>query len=119
MANKGKALDVGSRSSAIARVRPGGTHRNTLVTTWRVHVSGIEFINDYQMRENGNNQKSLGAKGTVVIAYPKIPENFKGWGLGEYLLGWDWEGSNNLNRPACYRRQEPISMKVRLRSSHA
>jgi len=71
------------------------------------------------MRDKGNNQKSLGAKGTVVIAYPKIPENFKGWGLGEYLLGWDWEGSNNLNRPACYRRQEPISMKVRLRSSHA
>ena len=58
-------------------------------------------------------------KGSGVVAFPKIPENFKGWGMGDYLLGWNWEGSNKPNLPACYSRQQPIPMKVRLSSSHA
>lgn len=106
-------------SNAIARVRAGGTHRNTLVTTWRVHVTGIEFLKRYMMHWNGNNLNGVGGKGSGVVVYPKIPENFKGWGMGDYLMGWNWEGSNKPNLPACYSRQQPIPMKVRLSSSHA
>ena len=106
---------MGGVSSLVSRVRSGGTHRSTLVTSWKVRVSGIEFVKDYPMRENGNNHSN---KGSDAIVYPKIRENFKGWGLGPYLAGWDWEGSDNLKRVACYRREMPISMRVRLSSSH-
>src|SRR5260370_31577380 len=106
---------MGGRSSPVSRVRSGGTHRSTLVTSWRVRVTGIEFIQDYPIRENGNNQSN---KAPDAISYPKIRENFKGWGLGPYLLGWDCEGSDNLKRAVCYHRQKPVCMRVRLRSSH-
>lgn len=123
---------MGGPSSHVSRVRSEGTHRNTLVTAWKVSVTGIEFINDYWLRENGNNRVN---KGKDSIAYPKIKENFGGWGRGPYLgipqetidkappgtevpLPWDWEGKDNLHQAACYRRQKPICMKVRLHSSH-
>src|SRR4029450_620745 len=84
------------------------------------------------MRENGNNRIN---KGKDSISYPKIKENFEGWGRGPYLgttqdmmdkvipgndlvPPCDWEGKHNLHQAACYRREKPICMKVRLHSSH-
>ena len=84
---------MGDQLSQVSRVRSGGTHRNTLVTSWTVRVTGIEFIKDYPMRFNGNNYDMGKVKDKdkkILIYYDKIPENFKGWGLGEYMLGWDW-----------------------------
>lgn len=105
---------MGGRTSSVSRVMSGGTHRSTLVTVWAVRVTGIEFTNDFPIRENGNNHSN---KAPDAISYPKIKENFKGWGLGPYVVGWDWEGSDNLKRAACYHRQKPVSMRVRLHSS--
>ena len=107
---------MGGSSSAVSRVRSGGPHRSTLVTSWKVRVTGIEFIHDYLTRENGNN---LSNKGLDAITYRKIRENFKGWGPGPYLLEWDWKGSDNLKRAACHHRQKPVSMRVRLHSTQA
>src|SRR5690348_15700009 len=107
---------MGGRASPVSRVRSGGTHRNTLVTSWKVHVTGIEFIHDYPVREDGDNRSK--DKSKVEFWYPKIRENFKGWGLGLYLVGWDWEGSDSPKRFACYHRQKPVCMRVRLAASH-
>jgi hypothetical protein len=73
---------MGGASRHVSRVRSGGTHHNTLVASWKVSVTGIEFVNDYWMRENGNNRSN---KGKDAISYPKIKENFEGWGRGPYL----------------------------------
>jgi hypothetical protein len=105
---------LSSRTSAVPRVRSGAPHRATLVTTWRVKVTGIEFIDDYRMEANGNN---LSDTDPDRKRYANIPENFAGWGRGMPLTGWDWQGTDNLQRAACYQRQKPIHMKVRLRSS--
>ena len=107
---------MGGSASPVSRVRSGATHRSTLVTAWKVRVTGIEFTQDYPVRQDGDNRPK--GKNMDDVSYPKIRENFKGWGLGPYLLGWDWEGADNPKRFACYRRQKPISMKVRLRASH-
>jgi len=101
-------------SRSVARVRSGASHRATLVTAWRVRVTGIEFINDYRMEANGNNRSNTDPDRQF---YPAIGENFQGWGRGMPLSGWDWDGRDNLERAACYHRQRPIQMKVRLQSS--
>jgi hypothetical protein len=98
----------------VPRVRSGARHRAVLVTPWTVRVTGIEFIDDYPMEANGNN---LSNTDPDRQNYPTIPENFKGWGRGKPLTGWDWETKDNLERGACYRRLRPVHMKVRLRSS--
>ncbi len=98
--------------SPASRVRAGAAHKTTLVTTWRVKVTGIEFINDVYLSENGNN---LSAKAPDGLYYPDIKHNFYGWGRGAYLTGWDWQGTDNLERAACYIRLKPVVMKVRLR----
>jgi hypothetical protein len=98
--------------SRVSRVRAGASHRSTLVTKWRVKVTGIEFIKDVYLSENGNNRSD---KPPDTISYPKIKENFHGWGRGPYLTDWDWQGSDNLERAACYVRLKPVVMKVRLR----
>jgi hypothetical protein len=103
---------MGDPASRVSRVRAGAPHKSTLVTTWRVKVTGIEFIKDVYMSENGNN---LSSKAPDAVSYPEIKENFHGWGRGPYLTGWDWQGSDNLERAACYIRLKPIVMKVRLR----
>jgi len=100
----------------VPRVRSGGAHRATLVTTWTVHLTGIEFIDDYSMEANGRN---LSDTDPDRKRYSAIPEDFKGWGRGASLTGWDWEGSDNQERAACYRRGRPLHMRVRLRSSVA
>src|SRR5262245_5225491 len=105
---------MGGRASLVSRVMPGGTHRSTLVTSWAVRVTGIEFTNDFPIRENGNNQSN---KSPDAISYPKIKEHFKGWGLGPYVVGWDWGGSDNPKLAPCYHRQKPVSMRVRLHSA--
>jgi hypothetical protein len=84
------------------------------VTTWRVQVTGIKFIDDYPMDANGRNKSDTDPDRQH---YPDIPEDFGGWGRGMPLTGWDWEGADNLERAACYHRQKPIRMWVRLRSS--
>jgi hypothetical protein len=98
--------------SRASRVRAGASHKTTLVTTWRVKVTGIEFINDVYLSENGFNVSN---KPPDSINYPQIKENFYGWGRGVYLTGWDWQGTDNLDRAACYIRLKPVVMKVRLR----
>jgi hypothetical protein len=77
-------------------------------------VTGIEFIDDYPMEANGRN---LSGADPDRQHYSSIPEDFQGWGRGMQLTGWDWEGTDNLDRAACYHRQRAIHMKVRLRSS--
>lgn len=77
-------------------------------------MTGIEFIDDYPMEANGRNKSDTDPDRKH---YPAIPEDFAGWGRGMPLTGWDWEGKDNLERAACYHRQRPIHMKVRLRSS--
>lgn len=104
------------RTGKVPRVRSGASHHATLVTTWRVQVTGIEFIDDYPMEANGRNKSNTDPDRQH---YPTIPEDFVGWGRGMPLTGWDWEGKDNLERAACYQRQQPIHMKVRLRSSLA
>ena len=102
------------RSSKVARVRAGASHHSTLVTRWYVRVTGIEFIDDYPMEANGRNKNNTDPDRQY---YSTIPEDFAGWGRGMPLTGWDWEGKDNLERAACYHRQKPIHMKVRLHSS--
>jgi len=85
-----------------------------LVTTWDVHVTGIEFIDDFPMEANGKNLTNTAPDHQW---YASIPEDFKGWGRGAPLTGWDWEGKNNFERAACYRREKPVHMRVRLNSS--
>jgi hypothetical protein len=101
-----------SPGSRVSRVRAGATHKSTLVTKWRVKVTGIEFVNDVYMSENGYN---LSDRAPDAISYPQIKENFHGWGRGPHLTGWDWQGSDNLERAACYIRLKPVVLKVRLR----
>ena len=98
----------------VPRVRSGASHRAVLVTPWTVRVTGIEFIDDYPMEANGNNRTNTDPDRQH---YATIPEDFKGWGRGMPLTGWDWEGKDNLERAACYQRLRPVHMKVRLRSS--
>jgi hypothetical protein len=95
-------------------VRSGASHHATLVTTWTVRVTGIEFIDDYPMEANGRN---LSDTDPDRQHYATIPENFVGWGRGMPLTGWDWEGSDNLDRAACYRRLRAVHLRVRLHSS--
>jgi hypothetical protein len=101
------------RPSKVPRVRPGAKHHAVLVTPWTVTVTGIEFIDDYPMEANGHN---LSAADPDRLRYSTIAEDFKGWGRGMPLTNWDWEGANNLERAACYRRLRPVHMRVRLRS---
>jgi hypothetical protein len=77
-------------------------------------VTGIEFIDDYPMEANGRNKSNTDPDRQ---RYATIPEDFEGWGRGMPLTGWDWEGVDNLERAACYKRLQPVHMKVRLRSS--
>jgi hypothetical protein len=77
-------------------------------------VTGIEFIDDYPMEANGRNKSNTDPDRQH---YTGIPEDFAGWGRGMLLTDWDWEGKDNLERAACYHRQKPIHMKVRLHSS--
>jgi len=105
---------LAKRSSRVPRVRSGGGHHAALVTAWRVHVTGIEFIDDYLMEANGRNRSNTDPDRQH---YTNIPQDFEGWGRGMRLTGWDWAGTDNLERAACYHRQRPIHMKVRLRSS--
>src|SRR5262245_21514195 len=101
---------MANRSSKVPRVRSGGAHRAKLVTTWAVRVTGIEFIDDYPMEANGRNRNNTDPDRQH---YTTIPEDFAGWGRGMPLAGWDWEGTDNRERAACYRRGQPIHMKVR------
>ncbi len=98
----------------VSRVRSGAAHHSALATTWQVRVTGIEFINDFPMEANGDNRSNTDPDRQ---RYTTIPENFRGWGRGAPLTGWDWEGADNLERAACYRRFAPVNMRVRLRSS--
>lgn len=77
-------------------------------------MTGIEFIDDYPMEANGRNRSNTDPDRQH---YTNIPEDFAGWGRGMPLTSWDWEGTDNLERAACYHRAKPIHMKVRLRSS--
>ncbi len=97
--------------SRASRVRAGAPHKTTLVTSWRVKVTAIEFINDVYLSENGYNVSNTPPDS---INYRQIKENFYGWGRGVYLTGWDWQGTDNLERAACYVRLKPVVMKVRL-----
>lgn len=101
--------------SKVPRVRSGASHRATLATKWTVHLTGIEFIDDFPMEANGRN---LSNADPDRQRYSTVPENFLGWGRGMPLSGWDWEGHDELaERSACYRRLGAVHMKVRLRSS--
>ena len=106
---------MGGRTSSVSRVMSGGTHRSTLVTVWAVRVTGIEFTNDFPIRENGNNHSNKAPD--AIKLYPRSKRTSKAGGLVRYVVGWDWEGSDNLKRAACYHRQKPVSMRVRLHSS--
>jgi hypothetical protein len=75
-------------------------------------VTAIEFIQDVYLSENGYNVSNTPPDS---IQYRQIKENFHGWGRGVYLTGWDWQGTDNLERAACYIRLKPVVMKVRLR----
>jgi hypothetical protein len=84
------------------------------VTTWKVLITGIEFLDDYRMEANGANQSNTDPDRQH---YSTIPEDFHGWGRGMPLSGWDWEGKDDLERAACYHRQRAVHLKVRLKSS--
>ncbi len=101
-------------SRRVSRTRSGAKHLSTLATRWTVRVTGIEFINDYPMEAPGRNRSDTDPDRKH---YATIPEDFRGWGRGMPLTGWDWEGTDDLERAACYRRQRPVAMRVRLRSS--
>jgi hypothetical protein len=105
---------VTKRSSRAPRVRSGASHRATLVTTWEVRLAGIEFIDDLPMVANGHNKNNTDPDRQH---YPAIHEDFEAWGRGMPLTGWDWEGKDNLERAACYKRLQPVHMKVKLRST--
>ena len=101
--------------SRVPRVRSGASHRATLVTTWTVTLSAIEFIHDYPMEANGHN---LANTDPDRQHYATVPENFEGWGRGMPLVDWDWEGHDVLTeRAASYKRLTAVQMRVRLRSS--
>lgn len=106
---------MGNNSTGnVSRVRAGAPHKNTLVTTWQVQVTCIEFIKDVYLSENGNN---LSNRTPDVITYDKIKENFHGWGRGQFLTGCDWRDSANPDHYACYIRLSPVVMNVTLRCS--
>ena len=105
---------MGTRDSRVPRVRAGASHRATLVTTWEVRLAGIEFIDDYPMEANGHNRSNTAPD---QQHYSGIHEDFEGWGRGVRLTGWDWAGADNLERAACYKRGQPVHMKVLLRST--
>ena len=63
----------------------------------------------FYLSENGYNVSN---KAPDSINYPKIKENFYGWGRGVYLTGWDWQRTDNLERAACHIRLKPVVMKV-------
>ena len=107
---------MGEKTRPVARVRAGATLKSTLATKWGIDLSAIEFIKDVPMSENGYNRAD---RAPDVINYLGIRENFHGWGRGAQITGWDWQGFDNLERPACYVRKNPIVMKVRLRCSPA
>jgi hypothetical protein len=104
---------MGNPKSPASRVRSGATHRTTLTVPWSVTVTGIEFIGDYPMEADGSNDSDT----PDAFRYLEIKENFAGWGRGKELTGWDWEGRDNPKRPACYHREKPVSMRVRLHSA--
>ena len=100
-----------------ARWRESGPARPTAVRWSPPGKSASPASSSFTTILSGKTVTTVPRARTWTTFLPRIRGTSR-LGLGPYLIGWDWEGADNPKRFACYRRQKPISMKVRLRASH-